>query len=205
MTSTVELSPPVLDISDGDSSLSWRRWKRKWDAYVVKSKLASQDAEEQLASLTFALSDEVQDIVENLPYERDEDKKDITKILELLEAHLADQINEIYESFRFFRRDQQVDENIMDYVSAVRTLAASCQFGNLQERLIRDRIVCGIRNKALQKSFLEDSKLTLKVCVDRCRAAERADSQFKEIVAERAPQRADYDEACAMETEINFI
>ena len=67
-----------------------------------------------------------------------------------------------YESYKFFQRSQEDGEPVTDYIAAVRAQAGRCNFNALKNRyrLIRDRIVCGIRDKGLQRSFLEDSKLT---------------------------------------------
>ena len=147
-------------------------------AFTVVTKLTSQSKQHQTACLTYALSDEVQDVVENLPYEQESDKDDIKKIITLLEQHYAGETNEIFESYKIFQRDQHEEETLTEYVAALRKLAATCNFGDLKERLIRDRIVCGIRNKALQAALLEDGKLTLKKCVDKCKAAERTGTQM---------------------------
>ena len=173
--------PPVLEFQDEDRGREkekWKRWKKRWEAFTVVTKLTSQSKQHQTACLTYALSDEVQDVVENLPYEQESDKDDIKKIITLLEQHYAGETNEIFESYKFFQRDQHEEETLTEYVAALRKLAATCNFGDLKERLIRDRIVCGIRNKALQAALLEDGKLTLKKCVDKCKAAERTGTQM---------------------------
>ena len=59
-------------------------------------------------------------MVENLPYSDAAEKKDVNKILEYLENLLVGQVNEIYESYRFFSRQQEEFESISSYVAAVR-------------------------------------------------------------------------------------
>ena len=72
-----------------------------------------------------------------------------------------------------------------DYIAAVRAQAGRCNFNALKNRLIRDRIVCGICDKwDLQRSFLEDSKLTLEKCVEKCKAAEQA-KKLLQILTDR--------------------
>ena len=48
--------------------------------YAVKPKFLSLDAEDKLASLTFTHSNDVQDMVENLPFKKCEDNKDVNKM-----------------------------------------------------------------------------------------------------------------------------
>ena len=49
----------------------------------------------QRACLSMCVSNEVWDIMENIPHENNSDKDDITKTLELLEQHLIGKSNEI--------------------------------------------------------------------------------------------------------------
>ena len=65
------------------------------------------------------------------------------------------------------------------YVTVLRSLSKSCNYGTLEDTLIRDRIVVGIRDNATRKRLLQESKLTLKACVDTCRAAETTSAQIK--------------------------
>ena len=41
----------------------------------------------------------MQDITENLPFEKPEEKENVKKVVDLLEAPRAGEVNEIYESF----------------------------------------------------------------------------------------------------------
>ena len=101
----------------------------------------------------------------------------VDKVLEFLGNHFVGEVNEIFESFDFFTRQQRESETSTAYIAEVRRLAATCNFGDLRERMIRDRIVCGIWDNALRKSLLEDRKLTLKKCVERCKSVESSSRQ----------------------------
>jgi hypothetical protein len=54
----------------------------------------------------------------------------------------------LYERYCFNKRDQEQGENIDTYVAALRTLVKTCNYGTLEEILIRDRIIIGIRENA---------------------------------------------------------
>ena len=111
-------------------------------------------------------------LADALPYEDEDHKVDVDKILELLENHFIGEVNEIFESIQFFTRQQREGESTSTFIAEVRRLAASCGFASLHDRMIRDRIVCGIRDNALRRSFLANKNLTLQKCVDQCKAAE---------------------------------
>ena len=64
--------------------------------------------------------------------------------------------NEAYESYRFHKCDQTETENIESYVTRLRQLVKGCNYGELSDRMIRDRIVAGIRDDELRKKLLEE-------------------------------------------------
>ena len=66
------------------------------------------------------------ELLGSLPYESETDRQDIKAVLDLLE-----EINEIYESFNFFGRKQQDSEPFSAYIAELRTLANTCNFGEL--------------------------------------------------------------------------
>jgi hypothetical protein len=45
--------------------------------------------------------------------------------------------HEAYESYKFHSRKQDVDESIEAYIAALRQLAKTCNYGEIEERLIK--------------------------------------------------------------------
>ena len=90
-------------------------------------------------------------------------------------------MNVTFERHLFFVRDQAQGETTDRYVTALRTLAATCEFGELKESLIRDRLVCGLSNAVVKERLLRTKGLKLQTALDTCRAAELAKEQVKEI------------------------
>ena len=116
-----------------------------------------------------------------LEFENEDDKKDIDIALQKLQRYCIGETNKIYERYQFNKRDQEPNESLDAYVTALRTLAKTCNFGVLENSLIRDRIVTGVRENQARKRLLQVSKLTLKECIDICRSYETSSQQLKEI------------------------
>ena len=72
----------------------------------------------------------------------------------------------------FNSRVQLSEEGFDAFYTDLCHLSKSCDYGTLTPDMIKDRIVCGIRNKSLQQKLLRDPKLTLDTLVDTCRAWE---------------------------------
>ena len=47
-----------------------------------------------------------------------------------------------------------------DFVASLRNLVEHCEYGDTLETMLRDRIVCGIRDEKIQRRLLVEKKLT---------------------------------------------
>ena len=87
----------------------------------------------------------------------------------------------MYERHKFNTRDQAADESLDEYVTNLRRLAASCEFGNVKDQLIRDRIVLGICDDNLRSRLLRESALILHQAIEFCRSYEQVKTQMKQM------------------------
>ena len=116
----------------------------------------------------------------------DEKKNYTGEILSKFQTHCVGETNETYERYTFNSRNQEPGKTSDSYLKAFRTLAKTCNFGTLEDNLIRDRIVIGISDNATKKKLLQDAKLTLKGCNDICRTNEQSSKQGKTMCTEDA-------------------
>ena len=61
------------------------------------------------------------------------------------------------QQFRFNSRKRQESETIANYVAELRRLAEFCNYGDALNKMLRDRLVWGVRDKYIQKKLLADS------------------------------------------------
>ena len=80
--------------------------------------------------------------------------------------------NLIFERARFNSRDQMEDESTEQYLLVLHALARNCEYGQLRDELIRDRIVIRILDKALSKRLQIDPELTLEKAARMVRQSE---------------------------------
>ena len=69
------------------------------------------------------------------------ERKNPKEIIEKLEACFKPKRNVIYKRYVFFFRNHEANEIFDAYSASQRRLASSCKFSQLEEELIRDRIV----------------------------------------------------------------
>ena len=78
------------------------------------------------------------------------------------------------------RRTVRIDA----YLTDLEDLISRCEYRQMdkpEEELLRDRIVCGVRDDSLRQQFLSKTDLSLANCIDLCRAHEASARQVKDM------------------------
>ncbi|VVC24064.1 Hypothetical protein CINCED_3A016520 [Cinara cedri] len=110
---------------------------------------------------------------------RPKDEKEIVEtILKHLENYCIPRCNEIMEHFKFFTRKQLCYEKFNKYYAELRVLVKTCNFGKIEDRLLRTQIVLGIANKVLQTRILRE-ELTLDKAIQLCQTVDQAEVNSK--------------------------
>ncbi|XP_069103128.1 uncharacterized protein [Argopecten irradians] len=72
-------------------------------------------------------------------------------------------------------------ETIDQFVTELKNQAKKCEFADLYECLIKDRIVGGITSDTARARLLREPELSLRKAVDICRVAETTSAQLKDL------------------------
>jgi hypothetical protein len=83
-------------------------------------------------------------------------------------------------------RKQLEDEPVDKWVTELRRLAKSCDFGDLRDDLIKDAIVLGVNDSKVKARLLREKGLNLEKAKDICKVAESSKVQLKQIVSQSA-------------------
>lgn len=179
MASSIISPPKPLD-STGDAFHSWTVWKKDFDLYATATKLKEQAKEVQAATFLMAIGEEARRSFYTFTFENDDDKRDIKILTEEFEAHFKPTTNLTFNEFRFGSRNQQEGESFNDWLTELRTLAQQCEFGALEDRMLRSRIILGINDRVLQQRHVLEN-LSYTKTVEICRASEQGKERFNEI------------------------
>ena len=85
-------------------------------------------------------------------------------------------------------------ESINAYVTELRNLGAKCEFTDLRDSLIRDRVVLGIRDHAMRERLLRVEDLSLEKAITMLRAAEIFEQQAANIKTVESPDEGSIEE-----------
>ncbi|XP_077523143.1 uncharacterized protein LOC144133989 [Amblyomma americanum] len=101
-----------------------------------------------------------------------------TVVIPHLDKHFGPQSNKIAASYAFFMRNQAEGETVRDYITDLRRLAENCSFEKFWDRMLQDRVVCGIRSKQARRQ-MSQQKLSLAEAEALTVAAEAAETDVR--------------------------
>ena len=175
--------PQALNISPESRSYNWDLFQQAWNNYEIAVGLSEKSNEQRVATLLSIIGyDALQ--VYNAFYWNNDEQKTVESVMNKFGVYCKPKKNVTYERFTFMSRRQRPNENINDFVVALRNLSRNCEYEHLTDSVIRDAIVMGVRNKKTQESLLRENNLTMDSCINIARAAERAQQHSSFITSE---------------------
>ena len=126
----------------------WSKWIRRFERFRLASELNKTNEESQVNMLIYSMGDEADDILQSFGMSAD-DRKKYNAVKNKFEGHFIFKRNMIFERACFNMCVQTEGESVDTFITDLYTLAEFCNVSDLRDKLIRDRIVVGIRHKAL--------------------------------------------------------
>lgn len=155
-----ELPIPLPMNVKGDLKGNWKFFKSQWMNYEIATGLDKKHDAIRIATLLTVIGKDCYHIYENLNL-TEEERQDIAAVIEALQKHFTPKTNVIYERYIFNTSDQLPNETLNDYICRLRELAKSCEFRNMTDDMIRDRLVLGTKDTASRGRMLREADLTL--------------------------------------------
>ena len=107
----------------------------------------------------------------------EDDACDYGKVKDRFDGHFVKKRNVIYERAKFNTRCQQKEESVDAFVTALHNLAQYCEYKELHDEMIRDRLVVGLRDAMLSEKLQLDAGLTLETALTKARQSEAVHQQ----------------------------
>ena len=169
----------------GNVAENFRRFKQQFEIYMSAAGYDSKEVpkRKQAAILLNLDGEEAIEVYNTFTFD-DETEQDPEVILQKFQEYCEPKKNITFERHVFNTRTQQPTQSFDCFVTELRVQAKKCAYGALQEELIRDRIVVGIRDDNIRSRLLREPDLSLQKCIDIVRAAEVAKKQMHNIKEE---------------------
>ena len=130
----------------------WPKWIRRFQWFRVASGLGEKSSENQVNTLVYTMGDPADDILSSFGL-TDKEMKSYDIVVDKFERYFIKKRNVIFERAKFNQRKQEDGESVNDFVTALYCLSEHCQYGELRDEMIRDRIVVGLRDSGLSEKL----------------------------------------------------
>ena len=168
-SSSINVSPP--DNFDFRNADSWNLWITRFERYLSVANLMGRPDSEKVDLLCYIMGTEAEAIlVRLLPHAPHHQVYQTVK--DQFNYYFAPKKNVIFERFKFNARTQQPGESVDEFITDLYALAEKCEYEDLKDQLIRDRIVIGVIDKRLSERLQLTLDLTLGTAITMARQSE---------------------------------
>ena len=167
------IAPP--EPFDFSRSEDWPKWIRRFERFRQASNLCSKSDVSQVNTLIYSMGDLADDILRSFGLSAEQQTYDAVK--KKFEDHFVKRRNVIFERARFNQRRQEDGETAASFITALYSLVEYCGYRELRDEMIWDRIVVGIRDRALSEKLQLDPDLTLDRAVNAVRQSKAVKQQ----------------------------
>ena len=134
----------------------------------------------KVAAFLSAMGAKAYELLRNLVTPDAPKDKRFNDLVKTMRAHLKPKPLIIAEHFK---RVQHEDEKVAEYIVSLKQLSTHCDFGTFLNDSLRDQLVCGLRQEAIQRKLLAEDKLTFKKASEIAQAMELAERNTTELKA----------------------
>jgi RNase H-like domain found in reverse transcriptase/Reverse transcriptase (RNA-dependent DNA polymerase)/Integrase zinc binding domain len=174
-------SPPPIDMASGNVAENFRKFKQRFEIFMIASGKDKQPEHVKTAILLNLVGDEAVEVFNTFTFDKEESKSKLEHVLSKFEEYCNPRKNLIFEQSKFFTHCQMEGETYDHFLTTLKKMAASCEFKDQLEQMLTLRVVLGIHDKTLRERLLRVPELTLQQASENCRAAEASKSQLEQL------------------------
>lgn len=167
-----------------DTVEQWSAYTERFEFFVLANGVS---ADKKVATFLTVMGAKTFNLFRALAQPKKPGEFSYDQIVKILSEHFSPKPLMIAERFRFYKRNQEEGETVTMFVAALRKLAEHCEFKDeTLNDAIRDRLVCGLRNEAMQRKLLTEDKLTLTKAIEISVSMEMAAKDAQQLSAATA-------------------
>lgn len=177
-TATFTIKPP--DSFDFSKPHDWEKWIRRFERFRLASNLNESSDANQVNTLVYCMGDEADDVLRGLELTSVQ-RGQYEAVKKGFDSYFIPKKNVIYERARFNKRVQQPGEPVDAFITALYALSENCEYGQLHDELLRDRLVVGLQDAGLSEKMQLDKNLTLTKAITMARQSEEIRRQQSDL------------------------
>ncbi len=126
-------------VTSTNPSEAWRYWKSDFEDYLEALKYSTESERTKTALFRHVCGEELKKHLRAFDLQPAGENEIVTlqQILDEFDKYFKDYQNEVYASFKFLEIKQMKGEHFSDYYSRLRSAVVECNYGALQDRMLR--------------------------------------------------------------------
>ena len=153
--------PSLGKIEEFDpASTNINRYLELLEQYFIANSVPADTGErfKRRATLISVIGSKAYDVLSDLCSPEAPSEKTYDDLATILKDHFAPKKLLITERYLFHNCIQLEGESVSTFAAKLKHLASTCNFGTHLNEALRDRLVCGLRNKEIQKKLLTEER-----------------------------------------------
>ncbi|UYV64511.1 hypothetical protein LAZ67_3001054 [Cordylochernes scorpioides] len=179
--SRMEGIKPPAEFVPYSNEKKWETRRESFEIFAIAVNLESMPLVRQRAILEHIAGEKTVMIYKTFHISEKDTYPSLKEMLDMLTSHFKPFKNTIQRRNAFFTCVQMERQGIMEFVTELKHLAQECEFENLTESLIRDRLIIGILDREVKRKLLEDPQLTLPRAISIAMVSESTCSQVASL------------------------
>ncbi|XP_077862565.1 uncharacterized protein LOC144344556 [Saccoglossus kowalevskii] len=163
---------------EGNIHENYKNWLRAYDIYAIASGVTTKDEKVQCNVFLHVAGYAAQKVHATWSF-TDEDIDKIAPLRDKFLNYCKGKRNITVIRYVFNSTIQNPGETFDTFFTELRQKVKDCEYNTLENSLLCDCIVCGIRDESVREKLLQTEDLTLEKAVNICRLSEISASQLK--------------------------
>ena len=151
---------------------NWTEWKERLDFYLEAEGITDNDKKRSV--LLTVCGKETYSLVKSLVAPNNVKDKSFEQIVSLLDRHFKPKPSVTVARFKFNMCLKKGHQSVSEYIAELRRLTEHCEYGLFLNGMLKDRLVCGVGDKQMQKRLLSEDDLTFDRAQKLCLSMEAA-------------------------------
>ena len=173
------IKPPMMDFENGNVAENWKMWCQHMQL-LLTGPLAEKKDEQKSSYFLLYIGQTGRDIY-NTWYSPEDTKPTVEELITKFSEYCKPKKNTIMARFKFNSRVQKANENTDQFVTDLRLISQECEYGELRDSLIRDRIIFGTKDNKIRERLLQDEDTKLDKAIEIARSIEATTEQMTNL------------------------
>ena len=131
------------------ASGEWTQYVERLEFFLIANKVTEEEMKR--ATLLSVIGPRTFKLLRSLLTPDKPGDKSYAELVKVLTDHFSPKPSEIVQRSNFYSHSRKPGESISTFVAELCAIAEHCNFGTSLNAMIRDRVVCGINEDAIQE------------------------------------------------------